>query len=74
MATPSRIALAVTLLVVAGIAGTASAGPVTPSAGFISVAGRFFSRLPESGVLLLWGTALAAASLAVSRKNEQSDK
>ncbi len=49
----------------AGAAIAASPGLV---AGVIGSAGRVFSRLPESGVLLLWGTGLAVVARALLRK------
>lgn len=51
---------------------TAAASPevVTSVIGF---AERLLSRLPESGALLLWGTGLAAASKALSRKPDASE-
>ena len=64
-------ALLLTALLITCFAGAASADSVAPVgtpdflAGFGAAAGRALSRLPESGALLLFGTALAAVARVV---------
>ena len=72
---PAALATALLLLACAGAsvlaatdAGVALAASPWVVADLIGSAGRVFSRLPESGALLLWGTGLAAVAKALLRK------
>ena len=78
MATTQRASIAVALLVLAWAVTPVGAEDDTLSvatgnlgvvAGLGALAVRVVGRLSEPGALLLWGTGLAAASLALSRKH-----
>ena len=77
MATTQRASIAIALLVLAWAVTPVGAEDDTLSvatgnlgvvAGLGALAVRVVSRLSEPGALLIWGTGLAAASLALSRK------
>ena len=73
MSTTARASLAMALMIIACGAGSVSAESFTTSqagllGGVEQLALRALGHLPESGALLLWGTGLAAASRALSRK------
>ena len=77
MATTQRASIAVALLVLAWAVAPVVAEDDTLSmatgnlgvvAGLGALAVRVAGRLSEPGALLLWGTGLAVASLALSRK------
>ena len=79
MANILRTSLALALLLLVMGTSPAVADTVTnTSSGLLGGLGNFatlaMSRLPESGALLIWGTGLAAASRAMSRKRNSSDK
>lgn len=74
MANALRSSIVMALLVLACVAGPAAAELATPPSGILGLASRVLSHLPESGALLLWGTGLAAASRAVSRKRNDPHK
>lgn len=79
MANILRNALALAILLLVLGASPAVADTVTnTNAGLLNglsaFAARVVSRLPESGALLIWGTGLAVASRAMSRKRNDSDK
>jgi hypothetical protein len=79
MANILRTSLALALLLLVTGASPAVAETVTNDNsgildGLSSYASHAMSRLPESGALLIWGTGLAAASRAMSRKRNDSDK
>lgn len=66
-------------LLVLTCAASADAVDSTPAdQGFVAnasgAAGNMLSRLPESGALLLWGSGLAAASLVIGRKRNDSQE
>lgn len=79
MAILLRTTLALALLLLVSGAGSAVAETVNNTDpglldGLGNLTVRAMSRLPESGALLIWGTGLAAASRAVSRKRDGSNK
>lgn len=78
MGTTQRASIAVALLMLAWVATPVGAedealsvatGNLGVVAGLGAMAVRVVGRLSEPGALLLWGTGLAAASLALSRKH-----
>ena len=79
MAILLRTSLAMALLLLVSAASPAvaeTANNTDPSlfGGLGNLTVLVMSRLPESGALLIWGTGLAAASRAVSRKRDGSHK
>ncbi|MEP7117811.1 MAG: hypothetical protein ABI880_09525 [Acidobacteriota bacterium] len=73
-----RSSIALALLALAWFIGPASAHAAAATVGLAGTVGgftaRLFSTLPESGSVLLWGSALAAASLAMARKGDRAEK
>ncbi|HUU32869.1 MAG TPA: hypothetical protein VMW48_02335 [Vicinamibacterales bacterium] len=73
-----RTSFTMALLVLACGAGVGAVDAPPVDSGIVAnargVAGGALNRLPESGALLLWGTCLAAASLALSRTRSDTDK
>jgi hypothetical protein len=78
MANSQRASIAMALLVLACAVSpvvadsdtvSVATGSVGVVAGLGALAMRVVSRLSEPGALLIWGTGLAAASLALSRKH-----
>ena len=77
MANTQRASIVMALLVLAWavtpvVADSESVSVATGGfgvAGLGALAGRVVSRLSEPGALLIWGTGLAAASRALSRKS-----
>ncbi len=73
-----RISLTVALLVSTCVAAAGAVDSAPVDQGFVAnargAAGNMLSRLPESGALLLWGSGLAAASLVIGRKRNDSEE
>lgn len=73
-----RTSFMMALLVLTCVASAGAVDSTPADHGFVTdargAADNMLSRLPESGALVLWGTALAAAARAVARKRKDSEE